>query len=283
MYVKPRFGMKDICQFLGVSSSTIRIYERFLTERRYEVLDSGHRKFTGSSFTQLYDLRFLSRMGLSIKEAAEACQTDSIETRIHAYARGEQELILHLQYLKAALHEIDEIKSCLNTLESDKANFSLKTVPGFFYLECEHDGKLLSGRDEVELMKKWTDKIPAAYYVNRDIMEDPSGSEWSYRMGLAISDKYSFLVPVDHKAVVHVPAKTCVTGIIIDENSESLFSSDYRFSGKCLSCAMDYLRENNLKLVGQVFHRMVGSMLTVRDARGKVVTGDLWYGIYPVQ
>lgn len=283
MYVKPGFGMKDICQFLGVSPTTIRMYERFLTERRYEIMGSGHRKFTGSSLTQLYDLRFMSRMGLSIKEAAEVCQVDSMETRVEAYVQGEQELALRIQCLQAALQEIVEVKKHISTLELGKASFSLNAIPGFFYLECERNGKLLSSPDEVELMKKWTAQIPAVYYVNRDIMEDPSGREWSYRMGLAISEKYSFLVPVDHKAVVHVPAKTCISGIIIDENSESLSGSDYRFSGKCLSNAMDYLRENNLKLAGQVFHRMIGSMLTVEDAKGKVVTGDLWYGIYPVQ
>lgn len=283
MYSKLSFGMKDVCQLLGVSSSTIRIYERFLTRRQYEVLDSGHRKLTGASFAQLYDLRSMSRMGLSIKEAVETCQANNTETRIQMCVKGEQRLMMQLQYLKAVLHEIREVKSCFNMLGPINANFALKTVPGFFYLECERDGKLLDDPDEANLVKAWAAKIPAVYYINRDVMEDPNGSEWSYRVGLAISDENASLVPIDHKAVIYVPARTCVTGVIVDENSESLSCSDYRFSGKCLSYAMDYLRKNNLKLADQVFHRMVGSMLTVKDAKGRTLTGDLWYGIYPVE
>ncbi|WP_139651477.1 helix-turn-helix domain-containing protein [Raoultibacter phocaeensis] len=275
--------MKEICQFLGVSSTTIRNYERYLKERRYEVLDSGHRKFTGSSFTQLYDLRFMSKIGMSIQDAAAVCQDDSIAARIQAYVQGEQEIRLQIQYLKASLREIEEVKKCLGALEPGQASYSFTNVPGFFYLECERDGKLLNRPDEMELMKEWTAKIPAVYYMNRDVMENSSGSEWSYRMGLAISEEHSFLVPVNHRAVLHIPAKTCITGIVIDENSQSLSSSDYRFSGTCLRNALEYLKQNNLELAGQVFHRMVGSMLTVKDSKGNVVTGDLWYGLYPVK
>ncbi len=282
MHVKPRFGMREICQFLGISPTTIRNYERYLTHPRYEVLESGHRKFTGSSFTQLYDLRFMSRMGLNIQEAAQVCQSNSVEMRTQAYVQGERELMERVQYLQAVLHEVGEVKRCLNLLDGH-SSYSLVKVPAFFYLECERDGRILDNPDEVELMAQWTARIPAVYYVNRDVLENPDGSAWSYRMGLAVAEEYASLVPVNHRAVIHVPARTCVAGIVVDENSESLSSDDYRFSAKCLADGLDYVRRNGLELSGQVFHRMIGSMLTVHDAEGRPVTGDLWYGIYPVQ
>lgn len=282
MRAKPKLGMKEICQFLGVSPTTIRHYERFLTEPRYEVADSGHRKFTGSSFTQLYDLRFMSKMGLSVQEATQACQAADAQARAEAYVQGERQLMEQLQYLQASLHEINEVKRCLNMLNSP-LGYSLVNAPGFYYLECERDGKILDSPEEIKFIERWTAKIPAVYYINRDIMEDPTGSQWSFRMGLAVAEEYASLVPVNHRGVLHVPARTCVAGIIVDENSESLSSDDYRFSGKCLSRALDFIKNKGLELSGQVFHRLLGSMLTVRDEDGNEVTGDLWYGLYPVK
>ena len=65
MYKKPKIGMMDMCKFLGISSATVRLYERYPRERRYAVADSGHRVFTGSSAMQLYDLDRLTDLRLS--------------------------------------------------------------------------------------------------------------------------------------------------------------------------------------------------------------------------
>ena len=36
------------------------------------------------------------------------------------------------------------------------------------------------------------------------------------------------------------------------------------------------------RLAGQGFCRLLASMLTVRDSVGNTVTGDVWYGMFPV-
>ena len=178
MYKKPKIGMKDMCKFLGISSATVRLYERYLRERRYAVADSGHRVFTGSSAMQLYDLRFMSKSGMSIQNAAQACQSASLSERVAAYVDGERELALRVEYLKAALMEVDRVKGILRALDSNGAEFSLMNVPGFWYLECERAGKFLSDPGEVELINEWTSMVPAVYYINRDVMERPDRSSW---------------------------------------------------------------------------------------------------------
>ena len=282
MVNKPKLGMKDICQFLGISSTTIRIYEKHLQERRYDVLDSGHRKFTGASLLQLYDLRYMSKSGLSIKEAAIASQGGDVDERVDLYIKGEQELKGQIRYLQASLEEVEETKRLLEQLTYGKASFSVANVPGFYFLECERNGRLLSSPAEKELMASWASMMPAVYYMNRDIVEGPDAADWSYRIGLAISEKNSSLVPVDHKAVSYYPARRCVVGVIVDENEESLAAEDYQFSGKCVSLDLEYLDKQELALSGQVFNRFIGSMMDVRDARGSAITGGLWYGMYPI-
>ena len=281
---KPKFGMKTICQFLGVSPATIRIYEQHLDfeNRNYEVRESGHRQFTGSSLVHLYDLRYMSKSGLSIKDAAAAIQSDSISQRVSAYIEGELELRRQQHYLQAALREVEETKKRLRQLEYGNATFSIENVPGFYYLECERNGRIIDEPEDLELMEAWTSMFPAVYYMNRDIMEAPDGSQWSYRMGLAVSDAYSSLVPVNHRSVTHYPAQKCVVGVIVDEDEESLASDDYSYSSKCLKLALEYIDRNGYTLAGQIFHRFIGSMLNVRDAEGTPVRGGLWFGIYPI-
>ena len=282
MYKKPKIGMKDMCKFLGISSATVRLYERYLRERRYAVADSGHRVFTGSSAMQLYDLRFMSKSGMSIQNAAQACQSASLSERVAAYVDGERDLALRVEYLKAALMEVDRVKGILRALDSNGAEFSLMNVPGFWYLECERAGKFLSDPGEVELINEWTSMVPAVYYINRDVMERPDGSSWSYRMGFGIAEEHAHLVTTNHEAVRYIPAQRCVAGVVVDENSESLTSTDYQYSSKVLGQGLDYIESQHLQLAGQGFCRLLASMLTVRDSVGNTVTGDVWYGMFPV-
>ena len=64
----------------------------------------------------------------------------------------------------------------------------------------------------------------------------------------------------------YIPAQRCVAGVVVDENSESLTSTDYQYSSKVLGQGLDDIESQHLQLAGQGFCRLLASMLTVRDS-----------------
>ena len=138
---------------------------------------------------------FMSKSGMSIQNAAQACQSASLSERVAAYVDGERELALRVEYLKAALMEVDRVKGILRALDSNGAEFSLMNVPGFWYLECERAGKFLvrSGRGRAD-QRMDVHGSRRVLSINRDVMERPDGSSWSYRMGFGIAEEHAHLV-----------------------------------------------------------------------------------------
>lgn len=283
MNSKPKIGVKDICSLLGISPSAIRLYERYLNDRRYEVSDSGYRQFDSASFVQLYDMRFLSKCEITVQEAAKACQSNDYESKMSAYLRGEHALRAKRDYYNAALHQLNEAKSLLLKVRTLKDSFEYIDRPGFWYLECEENGSILSDPQSIKLIKEWIDAIPVAYFVHRVSMEMSAEKEWSYYIGLAIPERHAHLLNVEDPRVRYIPPQTCLATTAPDEGSESTRSQGFEFSKKVLGKGLRFLEQENHTLSGEIFSRLIVTNLRPEDASSSDADFcDYYYITYPI-
>ncbi len=283
MNQKPKIGVKEICSLLGITPSAIRLYERYLDDRRYKVSDSGYRQFDSASFVQLCDLRYLTKCNLTLHDAAEACQETDLSKKMDFLQRGEQELLAKRDYYNAAMQQVNEAKNLLLKIRTLKDSFEYIERPGFWFFECEENHTIVDGPAERALMKRWIDLMPVVYMAYRVGMKTPLKREWDYHIGFAIPERYAHLVDVGNEHMRYIPPQSCLATTTPDEESESIRSPGFQFAKKVLSKGLRFLEQENHTLSGEIFCRLVATNVDLEETSGpEAKLCDYYYTTYPL-
>ncbi|WP_283170437.1 hypothetical protein [Curtanaerobium respiraculi] len=284
MLSKPNISAKDIFMFLDISSTSIRMYEKYLEKPPYEVLDSGYRQYDASSLFHLFELRSFSKSGMSVQNSTKDITAASLEDKYASLNKCRTAVCDEIQRNQAVLDGLNDKRALLSKISTLYNSFDYEVIPGFWFLECEENGQILKDPDDRKVIQNWASQIPLVYLINHLRMEDVRENKWSYRLGLGISDKASSYVNLANKHIRHVPAQLCLAMIVKDVHSKSLRAFGYDILDAHVRTGLDYLAQENLTLKGDVFSRLVAINLDEQgDKRtGESETGDFYFITYPI-
>lgn len=258
----------EICDLLGITPAALRLYEKHNHAGRHQVnQENGYRSFPFESIAQLFDFKRMLSLGLSLKETSqetEAVTAQTLQLLLNSCrdrARDQAERLVLLAELAEFLStQVSNIPQTLNHF-----HYAPSPVGWLLDLAKPQSFEKKAFTDEA---RTWADAIPFVSFAPVIRREDASG-EGVPSPCLFIEEKYAhFAKPQPSSFVKHQAARNCVTTVAeiryTDQISrESLSNADkYSYVTKR---SLQYLKEHNLELAGDIFTRLIATGLTNQD------------------
>ena len=243
-------GMQDLCSILGVIPTTIRYYDehKVISTRR---LENGYRFFFFNDLIQCLKMKGYSNLGMPTETAGKLTLRSSLDQVTEEVDRFALEKERELERLKLQLDYLQEEKKLLSVMESLEGNYVTALRPGLYWLPCQKEGKVLRDQASREIIRRWSSYAPFAEpcpIMNRDLSESSTCD-----LGYCIREKYAaVMTEEDREKAVYFGEEKCIL-TLIHANVDIM---DYY---SVLKPALDYLKQENLTLAGDILSILVAS------------------------
>ena len=223
-----RYPIGRISKLLGLSTETIRTYERkgIVHPQKNE---NGYRTFHVLDIGTLLRCRSYSCFGLSLSEAADAINCNSVAETHALLVKQEKWLKKQTDYNLRMLDRLNDLNEVMSTCEREINRLSVVQHPGMFRVDYRHNDELLSG----------------------DARESIQRAEQDYFCGYGILEEDARYCGVCMDELVECfPASPAVHTIlkVVGEDSVPIHM---------LTPLLDFARENRLVPTADAFTRMV--------------------------
>lgn len=157
-----RYPIGRISKLLGLSTETIRTYERkgIVHPQKNE---NGYRTFHVLDIGTLLRCRSYSCFGLSLSEAADAINCNSVAETHALLVKQEKWLKKQTDYNLRMLNRLNDLNEVMSTCEREINRLSVVQHPGMFRVDYRHNDELLSGDAREELLALWASFAPFSF------------------------------------------------------------------------------------------------------------------------
>ena len=229
-----RYPIGRISKLLGLSTETIRTYERkgIVHPQKNE---NGYRTFHVLDIGTLLRCRSYSCFGLSLSEAAGAIKWLKKQT----------------DYNLRMLNRLNDLNEVMSTCEREINRLSVVQHPGMFRVDYRHNDELLSGDAREDLLALWASFAPFSFVSLKFPLESIQRAEQDYFCGYGILEEDARYCGVCMDELVECfPASPAVHTIlkVVGEDSVPIHM---------LTPLLDFARENRLVPTADAFTRMV--------------------------
>ena len=274
-------SIKDVCSTLGVTATTIRLYEKYLRSIPWHIEDNGYRGFYFENLLFLLDKRALTQYGIPIKEAFDVNDSESEKTLL-----ATQKKILETNYARIGnlIESISEDCALLDRIPHLMGSYEIVEIPAFLYLDLEKNGEWTEKR---ELQLTWSNAIPFAHYTPHyhtsmlhgekinpmevsldNTLEKHLSDMHIARLGWSISPRFSHLVETNSPFVRLVPKCKCLATVVTmdgishppsSETFKGMLPFDFATFKKIFGTMRNCLQAENATLTGDIFTRLIDS------------------------
>lgn len=157
-----RYPIGRISKLLGLSTETIRTYERkgIVHPQKNE---NGYRTFHVLDIGTLLRCRSYSCFGLSLSEAADAINCNSVAETHALLVKQEKWLKKQTDYNLRMLNRLNDLNEVMSTCEREINRLSVVQHPGMFRVDYRHNDELLSGDAREDLLALWASFAPFSF------------------------------------------------------------------------------------------------------------------------
>ena len=245
-----RYPIGRISKLLGLSTETIRTYERkgIVHPQKNE---NGYRTFNVLDIGTLLRCRSYSCFGLSLSEAADAINCNSVAETHALLVKQEKWLKKQTDYNLRMLNRLNDLNEVMSTCEREINRLSVVQHPGMFRVDYRHNDELLSGDAREELLALWASFAPFSFVSLKFPLESFRRAEQDYFCGYGILEEDARYCGVCMDELVECfPASPAVHTIlkVVGEDSVPIHM---------LTPLLDFARENRLLPTADAFTRMV--------------------------
>ncbi|MFR2496168.1 MAG: MerR family transcriptional regulator [Christensenellales bacterium] len=243
-----RYPIGRISKLLGLSTETIRTYERkgIVHPQKNE---NGYRTFHVLDIGTLLRCRSYSCFGLSLSEAADAINCNSVAETHALLVKQEKWLKKQTDYNLRMLNRLNDLNEVMSTCEREINRLSVVQHPGMFRVDYRHNDELLSGDAREDC---WRGGRPCAVFLRQpEISAGIQRAEQDYFCGYGILEEDARYCGVCMDELVECfPASPAVHTIlkVVGEDSVPIHM---------LTPLLDFARENRLVPTADAFTRMV--------------------------
>ncbi len=183
-----RYPIGRISKLLGLSTETIRTYERkgIVHPQKNE---NGYRTFHVLDIGTLLRCRSYSCFGLSLSEAADAINCNSVAETHALLVKQEKWLKKQTDYNLRMLNRLNDLNEVMSTCEREINRLSVVQHPGMFRVDYRHNDELLSGDAREELLALWASFAPFSFVSLKFPLESIQRAEQDYFCGYGILEE----------------------------------------------------------------------------------------------
>lgn len=249
MYQKYSIG--TMANLLGISAEAIRYYESKNIIRPIRDPETGYRYYNTWDFHMLLRARHYQNYGFSLEEVADLFRSQDlldIRDQMKAQEDGiQKEIVRQMNLLK----RIRQSQEMLADAQSSIGQYRIGQRPGIYRMNTQKNYTLFKDKKDLDLVSQWTEKEPFVYSCALFYEEDMKKGTGDFEFGLGLNEEYAPFLGVEKtEKVQYYPPCLCVHTCVPSRSSKYL-------SVESLKDGMEYLRENNLDLKGDVVTQVV--------------------------
>lgn len=244
MYSKYTIG--EISKLLGISSQTIRYYEkRHILEPVY-LEGSKYRYYTTWDFHVLMRARYYIGLGFSLEEIAQLLSKEKIGTIDKSFEEQEKKIEDEILYKLQLLNQIRKNREALLRYQDSEMKFSFKMRPGIFRINTQKNYSLLEDTKNKIVVNKLSKKASFLFSSAIFPKESIEKGDKSFFFGLRIEEKFADFLKIEKNEMIeYYPPTLCIHTYVQSSSTKVL-------SYKLLDGTLKYLNENGFKLAGDI-------------------------------
>ena len=278
-------SMGDLAALLGVTPQTVRLYERYESDVRYERTESGYRQFTFESVAKLFEFRTLSTFGLSLKDIAKQEKQGSFEAFAQMLDDRRTALTSEARRLLDLVDVLDEhVRTCRDAA-SALGSCRVREIEPFWHLAFDKADCFADNRERNEFVASWTKQIPWVFFAPY-LDGPPFGRGIVAHFGLGVPDRFAHRVDLNNPCVSHVAGVRCIEtvgrSLQMPEHgpdARKRYSKSMDLYYRVIEGGIEHAEKNGIDLAGPLYARLLSTDI-VDDAG---LWWDYWWCWFPIR
>ena len=209
--------ISEVAQMLGISSQSIRNYEKIENYPTKRTSGTGYREYDRYNLIELATLRGYQNAGFSLQQSFDTLNITHIPEKTFLINNQIQELERHIHFLQRTLIKLHDQVYGLSAIDFLSNTFRIEQSPEIYYMPffsnpVENDETF---PETVDHMKHWTKLFPVAQFINIFNKDSFLSSDRSFLLGTAISAHDISMLPKDTQMLAtYYPSRKCLHKII---------------------------------------------------------------------
>lgn len=246
-----KYSIGTMAGLLGISAEAIRYYESREIIQPVRDAETGYRYYNTWDLHMLLRARHYQSYGFTLEEVAELFRSESlpeIKKRMQTVEEGiEHEIVRQMNLLKRIRQSQEMLEDAWNSV----GKYQIRQRPGIYRMNTQKNYTLFKDKKDLELVSQWSARTPFVYSCALFYERDVKKGEGNFEFGLGVNEEYARFLGVEKTDKVQFyPACMCVHTCVPSRSGQYL-------SVDSLRGGIEYLRENNLELKGDVVTQVV--------------------------
>ena len=271
-----RYTISEMASLLGVTTHTLRYYEKMGLIRPEVNEETGYRYYTVTDTRRFNLCRELRAAELSLEECRELIGSPSVEQSDEMFARQAARLRRRQVLDELSIRFLEKMQEQYRTLEQDAGRVWVQNFPEMWRLTFSQEEEASRDRELQQEKAEWLECMPAARWVSRlprRVMEQ-------FRVGRNEYD-YGLMMEADAARRLGLQRTRHVEVVCGGDYLVTIWKKDYRgsFGWDSLETLHDEITRRGFRAVGETFSSIVasrqqpdGSVVNYHHTRTKIYT-----------
>ena len=212
-----RYTISEMASLLGVTTHTLRYYEKMGLIRPEVNEETGYRYYTVTDTRRFNLCRELRAAELSLEECRELIGSPSVEQSDKMFARQATRLRRRQVLDELSIHFLEKMQEQYRTLEQDVGRVWVQNFPEMWRLTFSQEEEASRDRELQQEKAEWLECMPAARWVSRlprRVMEQ-------FRVG---RNEYDYGLMMEADAACSAPGmwRWCAAAIILSPSGKRI-------------------------------------------------------------
>jgi len=248
-----KYSIGEFAEILGVTVDTLRLYERQGIIKPIKDHRNNYRYFDDLDARNLLMSRWYRSMQIPLQDVSGLTKEACLEDIIGKIGTMELNLKEEIRKSTMLLNKLTEINNGIRGIEAALNKCIIKKTPGLYRLKQTQRNTLLTDDFLREMVSKWMNMLPFAFYSFRIGSREFTSREscLEYNWGIAISEEEigNFDVEINEH-IEYISPRTCVSAVIPSPHREYILADSLQFM-------LDYIKENNYCIVDDIIGRII--------------------------
>ena len=247
--MKKNFPIGDIAKLLGLSTESLRHYERMGLIKPVSVRENGYRYYDMKSYTYLYFIKKYRSFGFTLPEIKEIIYDLSDDEKTKLFRKRRAELDSELATIEKQIYSLDVFINNINSAKDNIDSFDLIKTEPFWFVPIKQDEDLCVSPSQVRETKAMIDSIiDLRYTLIADLHRENGELKASRRIGF--SKRAAQGTPTEGAELI--PAQTALRSVIKIIDGEPIVEAFERT--RVISKLEDLGIDTNRKVFGHMIN-----------------------------
>lgn len=248
-----KYSISDIANLLGISIVTVRNYEKcgLIEPERNE--QNNYRQYNAIDMNLIRRARSYMSYGFSLNDATDMLKSDDLLTLAEHLERIEPEIEKRMMREYQLLSFVRQHAAYLKRLSVSCGECTIEMSPAFYGFTYREGIHILEDEELHRMTRRWNDIRPFAETFQVFLRACFEDGKMRNHTGLCIEAQYAALFDIhEDQYVRYYPSRKSVHAIVGYTFEPDIDYSDFEFR-----FAADWIRERNLKIVGDAVGRVL--------------------------